>query len=490
MPSVGRGRKPRGFLPRSSTIIGVVLLLVLPVQAIPEFTSGAPGAPVLSQAQSFATKINHIIIVMMENHAYDNYFGTYCQNLTKFCSMTGNGLPTGTCVPYDPSNLSLGCITPFPLTRQNWTITAPMPHSSNSSIFSWNNGSMNDFYLGEKSSNYPFGYYNKFTAPILWDLAEQYGLGDNFFSSTLSYSLPNHWHLVAGQAPPAIQSNLIGASKSYRLANRTVYLSQANATTSVEERLLNTSVSWNWYDHSIGTNYSAAIGNTTPGGSGGWAYAYYNPLAAKAKNYNATLSAHFLNNSRFFKDARKGTLPDVSWVVPPAADSDHPPSASNVAQGWVSSVVDAVESSPDWNTSAVFISWDEYGGFYDHVAPPLARGTNLTLGFRVPLLVISPYARENYIGHSLGYFESLLRTVENRFSLPCITAMDCNAPTLYQFFNFSQSPRAPMIFPTSDANAGYPIPLQPPGAVAGPMPPFYPPVQYTYFPNGEGPDVD
>ncbi len=472
----------------------VILLLLVPNTILTEPVGGDANlsADVPTQA-AFNTHIDHIVIMMMENHAFDNYYGVYCLKRTAYCSMKNIGLPPGICIPKNLTNASKGCVKPFPLGLHNLTIHEPMPHSWNSTHADWNNGSMNGFYQGEGSGVYPFGYYTGTTAPIMWDLAEEYGLGDMFFSSIMSDSLPNHWHLIAGQAPAEIQAHNFQTGPTAYTANRTIYLNEANATETVEDLFLNASVSWKWYDHPIAPNYTAAIGSLNPNGARGTALLLWNPMAAKAESYNSTFRSHFVSNTQFFADAASGHLPDVSYVIPPGNSSDHPPYSTARAQDWIASVVDAVESSPDWNHTALFITYDEAGGFYDSVAPPMAVGTNETLGFRVPLLVISPYARENYISDQTDYFESLLRLVEDRFHMPCLTVVDCNAPSLLQYFNFNQAPRVPIIFSTSIYNKtfAYPIPLQ--NATnfnTYPTQPWSPALDITFYPNGEGPDID
>jgi phospholipase C len=455
---------------------------------VPASSASTPSVTLRGQ---FDKHIHHIVILMMENHAFDNYFGTYCTTKGTYCPMTVNGLPKGVCVPEYPPNAT-PCISPF--VQKNPVLTAPLPHSGPSSLASYDNGKMDGFYLAENSGTAPFGYYGKGTIPIYWDLAEEYGLGDNFYSSTLSYSLPNHWHLVAGGGPS--QLNLTVKSNNYTAASqdRRTYLNEANATPTLEDLLLNhSSVSWKYYDHVNNGSYGQALGNLSAGGPVAPAFDFWDPLAAKAESYNASFDPHFQNKSVFFADAAAGTLPNVTILIPPGPDSDHPPSSVVQGEGWVASVVDSVEASPDWNSTALFITWDEYGGFYDHVVPPLANNTNARLGFRVPLLVVSPWAKEGFVENGTGYFESLLRIVEDTFKLGCLTPMDCYAPTLYHYFDFAKGPRPPLIFPTSvggTSGASYPMPLQKNNTVRASPVRFVVPSRYDYFPNGTGPDVD
>jgi phospholipase C len=390
--------------------------------------------------------IRHIVILMMENHAFDNFFGSYCQTVGPYCPMTADGIPPGTCIPYNDTQPSLGCIRPYPYTVANLS-TPDIPHVYNSTVEAIDGGKMDGFYTAENHGAEPFGYYNGTELPVAWDIAQEYALGDDFFSSALSYSLPNHWYLLAGQAPPITILNGLTTNSS-----RHTYLNEANKTETVQD-LLNASptVSWDYYDWAL-PSYQTAI-NTPSGGTS--AYNFWNPLASRAESYTSWYVSHFEPRSDFFTAASNGTLPDVSWVIPANTFSDHPPDNLTLGESFIASVVDAVESSPDWSSTSLFICWDDYGGFYDHVPPPYVDP--LGLSFRVPLLVVSPYTPSGLVVHSLGYFESLLHFVEWRFDLGCITARDCHAPLPFGYFHFNGTARSPVFFPSNATNAAYPM---------------------------------
>jgi phospholipase C len=393
--------------------------------------------------------IRHVVIVMMENHAYDNYFGTYCTEIGPYCPMVANGIPLGTCVPYFPAEPSAGCIRPYPFSLANLS-TADLAHEWNSTHASINGGAMNGFYSAEGRSRLTFGYYSGATIPLYWDLAQEYSLGDHFYSSALSYSLPNHWYLLAGQAPP----NGVNQTALKTVKDRHAYLDQANVTATVQDLLNRTpGVTWKYYDWGL-ESYSAAISSGPGGGRTGSAYDYWNPMAARYESYEQWYVTHFVPRSDFFNDSINGTLPDIAWVIPANTFSDHPPANLTAGESFVASVVDAVESSPEWNSTAIFLAWDDYGGFYDHVAPPSLDPLGLSI--RVPLIVISPYTPAGLVVHDLGYFESLLRFVEWRFDLGCLTPRDCNAPLPLGYFDLEIAPRAPMLFSTNATNATYP----------------------------------
>ncbi|HZY70197.1 MAG TPA: alkaline phosphatase family protein [Thermoplasmata archaeon] len=429
------------------------------------FSAGASASSLPNPANN---PIHHIVIIMMENHAYDNYFGTYCLALGPFCGHVARGIPANTCVPLNVSHPNRGCVRPFNFTAQNLTTTNP-PHLYNNTIQSIDGGAMDGFYGAERAGLTPFGHYNGTTLPVYWNLAEQYALGDNFFSSALSYSLPNHWYLVAGRTPGVVFYN---RTLNMTHAQDHQYLNRANQTATVQDLLNNSpSVTWKYYDYAL-ANYSTAI-NLYPNVPGigalatGSAYNLWNPMAARAESYASAFASHFANRSQLFADASSGQLPDISWVIPGAKFSDHPSANLTEGEEFVSQVVNAIEFSKAWAHTAIFLTWDDYGGFYDHIAPPALDPRGLSI--RVPLIVISPYAKENYVTHALGSFDSLLHFVEWRFGLGCLTTRDCPAPLPLSYFNFSQTPRSSIAFHVTQT---YPQTLQSAmaGAVGAPGP--------------------
>src|SRR5579871_4072771 len=231
---------------------------------------------------------------------------------------------------------------------------------------------------------------------------------------------------------------------------------EADNTSTVQDVLNGTSVSWKYYDYNLSSRATAiaTVHYTGPDS----AYDYWNPMASRNESYTSTYASHFATRASFLTDLANGTLPNISWVIPLANASDHPDYNETPGQSWVAQLVDAVESSQYWKSTAIFVVWDDYGGWYDHVAPP--RVMTKLLSFRSPFLVISPYARENYIGHQFVDFFSLLHFVEWQFGLGCVTALDCTAPEPFSFFDFNQTARGPILFPTSWLSAHYPMPLQ------------------------------
>jgi phospholipase C len=197
----------------------------------------------------------------------------------------------------------------------------------------------------------------------------------------------------------------------------------------------------------------------------------WNPLRDFADVHQNHQLANIQNTNAFFTAAKKGTLPAVSWVVPSGDDSEHPPANILAGQEHVTNVINAIMKGPDWNSTAIFLAWDDWGGFYDHVAPPVIDGQGY--GLRVPALVISPYARQGYIDHQTLSFDAYLKFIEDDFlsGQRLDPATDGrpdprpdvreNAPQLGNLvddFNFNQAPRKPLILDPSKQPINLPGP--------------------------------
>jgi phospholipase C len=415
--------------------------------------------------QTFDSKISHIVVIFMENHAYDNFFAGYCLTKGPYCNDTANGLPTGTCVPQ--LNVTGGCVRTFNYTQPEAWLTYNGSfnpcHVAVCTAQSINGGLMNGFYssqledggaLTPDNKTAIFGHYNGSTIPVYWDMAQEFALGDNTYSSDLSYSLPNHWYLVAGQAPYPFQTVTLNYTDRFQ------YLNAANRTATIQDLLnMTTNVSWKYYEAGL-PSYQKAIyvasESAWKAGQQGLAYNLWNPFAARAESYTSWYSDHFFQNTQIFGDIANGSLPDLAWVIPAMNYSDHPPANLTAGETFVSSVVDAIDQSPYWNSTAIFLTWDDYGGFFDHVAPP--REDPYGFSFRVPMIVLSPYTPAGMVVHQLLSFDSILALMEARYHLGCITSRDCTAPLPTGFFNFSIAPRKPVYFDLADT---YPMLAQP-----------------------------
>ncbi|HEX9035395.1 MAG TPA: alkaline phosphatase family protein [Ktedonobacterales bacterium] len=273
--------------------------------------------------------------------------------------------------------------------------------------------------------------YGQADIPTYWSYAQQFGLGDNFFTSVASSSTPNHVALLGAGRTGGInrsQNGLGCGSHANRLVYSSDYITGAQYWSypcyninSVPSELTANGLTWRYYD----TNDT------------------YDAPAIIQSTYGSSRDVH--NSSQFIADIQAGNLANVSWVTPLNFANDHPPNDLQSAQNFVADQVNAIMSSAYWPHTAIFITWDDFGGFYDHVTPPVAD--KIGPGPRVPLIVISPYAKHNYISHAAGEFASFAKFIEANWSLPPIGGRDqlSTVSNLMDYFDFSQTPQSPLI---------------------------------------------
>ena len=184
----------------------------------------------------------------------------------------------------------------------------------------------------------------------------------------------------------------------------------------------------------------------------GLTWKYYTPHLAsifgsiKHIRDSSEWNVHIALDTQFAVDAQNGQLPAVSWLIPPFSVSEHPPNSLCQGENWTAAQLNAVMQGPDWNSTVVFITWDDFGGFYDHVAPP--QLDQFGLGPRVPLLIISPYAKAGYVSHTVYEHSSVLKLIETRYHLPPLTARDGMASNMLDSFDFNQQPQPPLVLQT------------------------------------------
>src|SRR5262249_36282690 len=206
------------------------------------------------------------------------------------------------------------------------------------------------------------------------------------------------------------------------------------------DSLQNAGISWSYYSPAQFSN--------------GYAW---NALTAVNHIFNSPLwNQHIELYTQFANDALTGQLPAVSWIVPPGSVSEHPTASPCAGGNWTGRQLNALMRGADWNTSAVFLTWDDFGGFYDHMAPPGLD--QYGLGLRVPFLVISPYAKQGFISHTQYEFSSFLKFVEERFGLAALGDRDAGANDMLDSFNLTQTARGPLILATRNCSVASPAP--------------------------------
>jgi phospholipase C len=395
------------------------------------------------------TKIRHVIVIMQENRSFDSYFGT-------FPGADGipmrNGVPTK-CV-YDPRRQQ--CVRPY---VDHADVNHGGPHRASDASADIDQGRMNGFIARAEHVGFQvpdvMGYHTASDIPNYWTYARKFALQDHMFEPNASWSLPSHLFMVSEWSarchrhhPRSCQSDLNKPSDF--------------AWTDLTYLLHKFGVSWGYYVGDGTAPDCADSGAVTcaPGIQHAGTPSIWNPLPS----FDTVKADGQLGNiqplDRFYAAARNGTLPAVSWVAPSGAVSEHPPSRVSAGQSYVTSLVNAVMSSRDWASSAIFLSWDDWGGFYDHIAPP--RVDHNGFGLRVPGIVISPYAKAGYVDHHIVSFDSYNKFIEDDFlhamrldprtdgrpdSRPTVRENASRLGNLLSDFNFSQAPRPPELLP-------------------------------------------
>jgi phospholipase C len=330
--------------------------------------------------------ISHIVVVFQENHTFDNYFGSY----PGANGTAGKGL----LLPSTPGGLP--SIAPF----HSPTLTpADMNHSWASAHADYDSGRMDGFVYSEGGDG-TLAYFDRSDIPRYWALADEYVLCDQYFTSAMTESAPNHLYLVAGTAG-GLEDDTVPATLPFP---------------PIFQELDQAAIPWKVY------------GNTSWYAS--FEYVQRNPSAR----------ARLLPGSAFASDLASGSLAEVTWIIGAPGGDEHPPANVQTGQNSVvDTVVNAVGKSPYWESVAVFITWDCYGGFYDHLAPP--QVDSMGYGFRVPCLVVSPFALSGAIDHVTNDHTSILRFIEDRYGLAPLSTRDAAANNLAEAFDFARPPR-------------------------------------------------
>jgi phospholipase C len=476
---------------RRTTALGALLLgVALLLAACDAGQSHRPKAWAPPEAKSWGSQVNtaaglhkikHVVVIMQENRSFDSYFGTYP-------GADGIDVRRGQPVACLPGGPARPCVRPFP---DHHDVNGGGPHGKPGFFQDVAGGRMNGFVRAALSAhkhchdpNDPacsngngvdvMGYHTRSDIPNYWAYARHFVLQDHMFESIHTWSLPAHLWTVSGWAAqcrdrtPSSCTNVNGDLRPFspkgwvgdgrhRLPKRPVY-----AWTDLTYLLHRNHVSWGYYvkpgtepDCRDSQLLSCRPHKQRPSTPGIW-----NPLPSFATVQQDHQLGNIAPTSTFERQARTGHLPSVSWVVPSGATSEHPPYRVSSGQSYVTRLVNTVMAGPDWKSTAIFLTWDDWGGFYDHVQPPVVDGNGY--GFRVPGLVISPYARRGYVDHQTLSFDAYLKFIEDVFlgGQRLDPATDGrpdprpdvreNAPVLGDLtydFNFNQKPLPPLLLP-------------------------------------------
>jgi phospholipase C len=398
----------------------------------------SPGIPRSRQTPNPPPEvpIEKVVFIVKENRTFDNMFGRF----PGAAGTTTAELSTGESIP---------------LTRAPDSYAHDIGHDFFSGLRAVNGGEMNGFDLipGGRDGS-PFTQYSKGDIPGYWRYAEEFVLADHMFSSMYGPTIPEHMFTVAATAGRIVSNKLTpedgnglycedARERFYKLQRhpdlikweRKVQIKKIEAllkavracidVDTIFPELEKVGVSWHYY------------GRRTQ---------FHNALLAIDEIRNTNRWDNVVDPDRFIDDALSGDLPQVSYVLPPTVFNDHPHSPDRsmcVGENWTIRQINAVMEGPDWDHTAVFVTWDDFGGLYDHVKPPVVD--DMGLGPRVPLLVISPYAKPGFVSHTTYEFSSFLALLERLHGVKPLTARDRAANDLFDAFDFDQAPLDPVI---------------------------------------------
>ncbi len=425
-------------------------------------------------------KIRHVIVIMQENRSFDSYFGTY---------PGADGIPMrdGKPIVCVPEFTIRRCVRPY---HDRQDINVGGPHTALAARNDIDHGWMDGFVTlaqGDRScTNDPnsptcvnlshdqtvdaVGYHTGADIPNYWTYARNFVLQDHMFEPNVGWSLPSHLYMVSGWSatcrsahdPMSCRTDLVESAKTRYHRYRRSKNGRPNpyfAWTDLTYLLFKQHVSWRYYlDQGTQPDCADAQIRCKKRSQHVHTPSIWNPLPKFTDVFQDHQHNDIVPLKQYYIAAKSGRLPAVSWIVPNGVTSEHPPGAVSRGMAYVTNVINSAMRSPDWKSTAIFLAWDDWGGFYDHVRPPNVDGNGY--GLRVPGLVISPYARHGYVDHQVLSFDAYLKFIEDDFlhsqrlnpatdgrpdSRPGVRE---NAPILGNLvhdFNFNQRPRRPLI---------------------------------------------
>ena len=454
----------------------VVAAVVLAWEAMPTHRHAALDRRLAaaSHARGGIHKIRHVVIIMQENRSFDSYFGTY-PGADGIPGLAGN---PGT-VPCNPDRKTHACVKPYHDTANR---NAGGPHTTADAIRDINGGKMNGYQARARLGRFRvcqnsdsgicatpskpdvMGYHDSSEIPNYWAYSRQFVLQDHMFESVNSWSLAARLAIVSGWSarcakhgdPMSCKSALTGRLGATGHGKPLDY-----PWTDLTYLLHKYRVSWRYYvangsQPDCDDNQMACPKVKQRAGTP----SIWNPLP----QFDTVQHDHQVNDVAplhdFYSAARKGRLPAVSWLTPSQAVSEHPPGLVTAGQTYVTRLINSIMRGPDWSSTAIFLAWDDWGGFYDHVKPPVVDGEGY--GLRVPALVISPYAKTGYVDHQVLSFDAYLKFIEDDFlggarlnpktdgrpdSRPDVRENKKILGNLADDFDFTQKPRPPVLLP-------------------------------------------
>jgi phospholipase C len=416
--------------------------------ATPSITAtGSPTA--VAGSTPTADPIEHIVILMKENRTFDNYFGTF---------PGADGATSG--------KISTGKTIKLIHTPDHTLID--VAHHGDAATVAVDHGKMDGFDLLpgaiQNGQDIAMSQAQQSDIPNYWQYAQTFELMDHFFSSINGPSFPNHLALIAGSSNntddnPVLNSNHAWGCDSGPYSKvdsvdpqtgRHSFVKPCFNINTLPDELQKAGIPWKYY--------------APPAFQSGYIWSSLD--AIKHIRYGPLWTTNVKPPQEFLSDAKAGTLPAVSWVTENENVSDHAPYSMCVGENWTVQYLNALMKSPDWSSTVVFLTWDDFGGFYDHVPPPHVN--YISLGPRVPTIIISPYAEGATVNHDTYDFGSILKYVEQKYNLPAMTQYDRDAASIVGALNFDQQPLPPLTLTQRACPAGaYNNPTSVVGRVTG-----------------------
>lgn len=411
----------------TATALGASAASIAPSPVAADAPTPRTPAVAIAPTHRPTTPIQHFVTVLQENHSFDNYFGSF---------PGADGVPASTCVPIDPTaHAPRPCGAPYPLEGK---ATPRLTFNHEVLVNSLNGGKLDGFVTAQSSNGITehgaMGAYDASTLSYYWTLAHRYQLFDHFFSSTDGGTLWNHLAWMSGSKGNLIEEHIPRAGLN---------------TSTIFDQLQAAGVSWKIYVQ----NYDPSVTIANTKDLNKIQLSRVPVLAIPRFVNNPALMAHVVPLTDYYHDVTTGHLPAVSYVVP-SGSSEHPPSPPRSGQIMTSRLVGALERSTAWSSSALLISYDDSGGWYDHVPPP-----HPGMGLRVPAILVSPYSPVGTVGHRQLETASIPQFIQGNWRLPPGAGPQPTSAQLRNMFHFSAPPRAAETIPL--------VPTTPPTALPG-----------------------
>jgi phospholipase C len=386
----------------------------------------APGAPALH------TYIKHVVVIVQENRSFEQVFAGWPGADAPMFGMTSKGQRVA-------------------LTSRRLEDSQDLGHRFEDAETEWDNGKMDRFDLdrfgaagnGSPAGLFPYSYLDRTEIAPYRALARDYVLGDRFFATEFGGSFTAHQDLIAGQTRIDADHSLVDWPSTVPwgcdapTGTITLLVDQQRKITAngpfpcfdqyetIADSLDARGVSWKYYTQALYT-FGGEVWNAFDS----------NRRVRYGKDWSRNI---IVPDTEALTDPGKGALASVTFVIPDGQWSDHPAAPTDYGPSWVGNVVNAIGRSKYWKDTAIVVMWDDWGGYYDNVPPP--QVDSVGLGMRLPVIVVSPYARRGYVSHTRWEYGSILKFIEQAFDLPSIHSTDVRANSLIDAFDFTQKPR-------------------------------------------------